>query len=228
MRVEFSINDDVLWFIDWVDVMTRRMEHRRYQAPEGYVNILRADEHSASILQCEAIRTGAGNPLRMGPVVWFQYEAIEPTGTKVVARIDEAAPVLGLTQYLVEILGHALLTWDEARDELMPTIQKNLRLLVPNPLFSWEQAEEINALARAVEELTVDRRLETDVAGNKSNPGDAHYAFPDPVERQAIVSHYRTEAAKGRIKNKEAWAQTNYNITRRTLLNYEKEFPGET
>jgi len=50
-------------------------------------------------------------------------------------------------------------------------------------------------------------------------------AYPDPKKRQEIVTHYRSEAKAGNITDKEGWAQSNYGISRRTLLNYEGEFP---
>jgi hypothetical protein len=55
----------------------------------------------------------------------------------------------------------------------------------------------------------------------------AHYAH-SPEERKKIVKEYRQARAEGRVSTKEAWAQTNYHITARTLLSYEKEFPRET
>ncbi len=50
------------------------------------------------------------------------------------------------------------------------------------------------------------------------------YAY-SPGKRRKIVEHYRAVRDRGLIENKDQWAQSNYNITGRTLLNYEREFP---
>jgi hypothetical protein len=50
------------------------------------------------------------------------------------------------------------------------------------------------------------------------------YAY-SPRQRREIVQHYRAVRASGLIENKDRWAHSNYNITGRTLLNYEREFP---
>ena len=52
------------------------------------------------------------------------------------------------------------------------------------------------------------------------------YAY-SPRKRWKIVQHYRAVRDRGLIENKDRWAQSNYNITGRTLLNYEREFPEE-
>jgi hypothetical protein len=55
--------------------------------------------------------------------------------------------------------------------------------------------------------------------------GDSdRYAY-SPRKRREIVQHYRAVRDSGLIENKDRWAHTNYNITGRTLLNYEREFP---
>ena len=51
-----------------------------------------------------------------------------------------------------------------------------------------------------------------------------HYAYPFQKRRQ-IVRHFRMARARGEVQNKDAWAQTNYSISGRTLFNYEREFP---
>jgi hypothetical protein len=50
------------------------------------------------------------------------------------------------------------------------------------------------------------------------------YAY-SPRKRREIVEHYRAVRDRGLIEHKDHWAQSNYNITGRTLLNYEREFP---
>ncbi len=50
------------------------------------------------------------------------------------------------------------------------------------------------------------------------------YAY-SPRKRREIVEHYRAVRDTGLIEHKDHWAQSNYNITGRTLLNYEREFP---
>ena len=60
-----------------------------------------------------------------------------------------------------------------------------------------------------------------------TQPKDSgHYAYPSGA-RKEIVERYREAQARGQVQNKEAWAQTKYQITRQTLLKYEKEFPEE-
>ena len=55
--------------------------------------------------------------------------------------------------------------------------------------------------------------------------GDSdHYAYPRQ-KRRKIVRHFRMARKRGEVQNKEGWAQANYNISGRTLFNYEREFP---
>lgn len=59
------------------------------------------------------------------------------------------------------------------------------------------------------------------------SPKDSgHFHYPPEMRRQ-IVLHYRKDKALGRVAMKEQWAQNHYNMTGRTLLSYEKEFPPE-
>jgi len=51
-----------------------------------------------------------------------------------------------------------------------------------------------------------------------------HFAYPR-TERPGIVLRYRAACGRGAIKNKDQWAQSNYGISGRTLLRYEREFP---
>jgi hypothetical protein len=51
-----------------------------------------------------------------------------------------------------------------------------------------------------------------------------HYAYPRQ-KRRKIVRHFRMARNRGEVQNKEGWAQANYNISGRTLFNYEREFP---
>lgn len=50
------------------------------------------------------------------------------------------------------------------------------------------------------------------------------HSFP-LAKRKAIVEHYRQDRTRGDVTKKEAWAQSKYAITARTLLKYEREFP---
>ena len=52
------------------------------------------------------------------------------------------------------------------------------------------------------------------------------YAY-SPRKRREIVQHYRAVRHSGLIENKDHWAHSNYHISGRTLLNYEREFPEE-
>jgi hypothetical protein len=61
-----------------------------------------------------------------------------------------------------------------------------------------------------------------------SKPKDSgHFHYPH-AKRREIVRHFREDRQQGKVNNKETWAQTNYQITSRTLRHYEKEFPEET
>jgi hypothetical protein len=51
-----------------------------------------------------------------------------------------------------------------------------------------------------------------------------HFAY-SREKRYAIVQHYRAARDRGKVRNKEAWAHERYNISSRTLLTYEREFP---
>ena len=53
---------------------------------------------------------------------------------------------------------------------------------------------------------------------------NGHFAYPTEKRRE-IVQHYRQEKLNRNISNKDAWARSNHQISGRTLLNYEKEFP---
>lgn len=51
-----------------------------------------------------------------------------------------------------------------------------------------------------------------------------HFAYPRS-KRIKIVEHYRSARAEGEVHNKDQWARRNYQISGRTLFNYESEFP---
>jgi hypothetical protein len=51
-----------------------------------------------------------------------------------------------------------------------------------------------------------------------------HFAYPRH-ERIKIVRHYWTAREKGKVKNKDNWARSNYHVSGKTLLSYEREFP---
>jgi hypothetical protein len=54
-----------------------------------------------------------------------------------------------------------------------------------------------------------------------------HFNY-SPKKRREIVKAFRTARDLGSVENRDAWAQSNYNITGKTLSNYEKEFDVET
>ncbi len=71
------------------------------------------------------------------------------------------------------------------------------------------------------------RRLDAPVEqGPAIRPETDHFAYPYR-KRQQIVEHYRDARSKGQIVNKDRWAQTNYRITSKTLLSYEREFQDQ-
>jgi hypothetical protein len=71
----------------------------------------------------------------------------------------------------------------------------------------------------------IDVPLQVTGARSRSSETD-HYAYPRD-RRYAIVQHYRAARDRGKVRNKEAWAQEKYGISSRTLLTYEREFPEE-
>lgn len=53
---------------------------------------------------------------------------------------------------------------------------------------------------------------------------NGHFAYPRR-KRLKIVQHYRLDHINGEVRNKDQWARKNYQISGRTLFNYECEFP---
>ena len=64
----------------------------------------------------------------------------------------------------------------------------------------------------------------TETGRDDAAPESDRYAY-SPRKRREIVQHYRAVRDTGLIENKDRWAHSNHNITGRTLLNYEREFP---
>jgi hypothetical protein len=79
---------------------------------------------------------------------------------------------------------------------------------------------------------SVNRHGLTPSTGSSSTPfprndddGESdHYAYPRQ-KRRDIARQFRLARKAGTVRNKEAWAQAHYNISGKTLLNYEREFP---
>lgn len=63
-----------------------------------------------------------------------------------------------------------------------------------------------------------------EVPDQKPSMDSDHYAYPSRAKRREIVERYREKKKKNQIRNKNAWAQVNYGISGKTLLNYEKEY----
>ena len=55
----------------------------------------------------------------------------------------------------------------------------------------------------------------------------SRFSFPRSKRRQ-IVEEYRTALRNGEVEGKQNWAESRYNICRKTLWRYESEFPEET
>lgn len=63
----------------------------------------------------------------------------------------------------------------------------------------------------------------------KKKPKDSDHFAHRLNERREIVREYRKARAAGKITpNKNGWAQVHHQITGKTLLRYEREFPEET
>jgi len=52
---------------------------------------------------------------------------------------------------------------------------------------------------------------------------NSHFAYPRS-KRLKIVQHYRLDRINGEVRNKDQWARKNYQISGKTLSNYEREF----
>jgi hypothetical protein len=57
-----------------------------------------------------------------------------------------------------------------------------------------------------------------------TNRDSDHFAYPRNKRRE-IVQHYRLDRICGEVRNKDRWARQHYQISGRTLFNYECEFP---
>ena len=86
--------------------------------------------------------------------------------------------------------------------------------------------------AQATSHEPPDREMTNSVAFKAASPKGSearetdHFAYPEN-ERRDIVQQYRAARERGEVQNKERWARANYNISARTLLNYEHEFREE-
>jgi glucan phosphoethanolaminetransferase (alkaline phosphatase superfamily) len=52
-----------------------------------------------------------------------------------------------------------------------------------------------------------------------------NYFAYDEAKRELIVNDYREARARGEVINKDSWARSKYNISGKTLKDYEDEFP---
>ena len=102
-----------------------------------------------------------------------------------------------------------------------------------HPSYIPQYAEPRNGMQAQSEVMGSERQRElgTETPGPEPSQDDPltesdRYAF-SPRKRRKIVEHYRAVRDSGVIENKNRWAQSNYNITGRTLLNYEREFAEE-
>jgi hypothetical protein len=55
-------------------------------------------------------------------------------------------------------------------------------------------------------------------------PDSDRYAF-SRERRMEIVEHFRAARARGEVSNKDYWARSHFNISAKTLVRYEREFP---
>jgi hypothetical protein len=59
---------------------------------------------------------------------------------------------------------------------------------------------------------------------DRTRRDNGHFAYPRS-KRLKIVQHYRLDRINGEIRAKDQWARKNYQISGRTLSNYQCEFP---
>ncbi len=97
------------------------------------------------------------------------------------------------------------------------------------PVFSEQgEVEQGRELPLPIERIAKDlkKALESDTEKKHHDSGHFQYGIED---RRRIVGEYHQARERGEATNKNAWAKTQYGITGKTLLGYEREFPeGET
>lgn len=59
---------------------------------------------------------------------------------------------------------------------------------------------------------------------NGTSKDSDHFAYPRS-KRAEIVQHYRFDRVNGQVRSKDQWARRYYQISGKTLFNYECEFP---
>jgi hypothetical protein len=101
------------------------------------------------------------------------------------------------------------------------------------PFSGHEQTETGNSTERQAQLILPQQPAELgaetftiEPAQNETLADSDRYAY-SPRKRREIVQHYRDVRDSGLIENKDRWAQSNYHISGRTLLNYAREFPED-
>jgi len=199
----------------------------RKLAQAGYDNLDEVDNASDWIL-LSIPGLGVG---RLGAVRKLTRPDWQPPSTQAIKAIDRflLAARLALRLWPVEALltvvqGSSLSgTADKPADERLAL--ELLSEATYSALCHCSTGELIETLRqlgqdRPVEARHVDAPVEQAPA---TRPETDHFSYPYR-KRQQIVEHYRDARSKGQIVNKDRWAQTNYRITSKTLLSYEREF----
>ena len=94
---------------------------------------------------------------------------------------------------------------------------------LPEPDSSSQPSTRVRSRRRKPCEAAASNLLTVSPPKNGSGRETNHFAYPRQ-ERWEIVKHFRAARGRGQVQNKEQWAQANYNISSKTLLNYEREF----
>jgi hypothetical protein len=80
---------------------------------------------------------------------------------------------------------------------------------------------------KELEYLDLGSFISADNAAGVEHHDSSHFAHSWSRRRES-VEDYRKQQAAGKVLNKDAWANTSYGITGKTLLRYEREFPEDT
>lgn len=141
------------------------------------------------------------------------------------------APGMGIGSP-VRLREHHTLLEQPQQDSLRPGSESplhaefaNLCQHIRQTLQSLRDTEEPNEVEKSSYHL---QSVSTTAGMSRHTNGTAkdsdHFAFPWS-KRLEIVQHYRLDRINGEVRNKDQWARRNYQISGRTLFNYECEFP---
>jgi hypothetical protein len=83
--------------------------------------------------------------------------------------------------------------------------------------------DEFIKLTEYVKQIVRSAEADSNSDGENIPRNSGHFRY-SPEKRRQIVEEYLEARKKGRIKDKDVWAQARYGIAGRTLWNYEQEY----